>query len=92
MKTEAGSCSWSGRCQAAFEKLKRLLIEALLLRSLDEALPDEVVMNASDIGPSAVLLQERHPVASEARKLDSVKLNHTVIGKEMLNVIHALHV
>jgi hypothetical protein len=54
---------WTGRGQDAFELLKQKLIEAPLLRTLDERLPYEVVTDASDLGLSGVLLQEGHPVA-----------------------------
>ena len=83
---------WTGRCQDAFEKLKRSLIEAPLLRTPDEKKPYEVVTDASDYGLGAVLLQEGHPIAFESRKLNSAELNYTVTEKEMLAVVHALRV
>jgi hypothetical protein len=39
-----------------------------------------------------VLLQEGHPVAFESRKLNLAELNYNVTEKEMLAVVHALHV
>ena len=84
--------TWTGRCQDAFEKLKRSLLEAPLLRTPDESKPYEVVTDASDYGLGAVLLQEGHPVAFESRKLNSAELNYTVTEKEMLAVVHALRV
>ena len=84
--------NWTGRCQDAFEKLKRSLVEAPLLRSPNEAKPYDVITDASDYGLGAVLMQEGHPVAFESRKLNSAELNYTVTEKEMLAVIHALRV
>jgi hypothetical protein len=84
--------NWTGRCQDAFELLKQKLVEAPLLCTPDEALPYEVVTDASDIGLGAMLLQEGHPVAFESRKLNSAELNYTVTEKEMLSVVHALRV
>ena len=63
--------NWTGRCQDAFEKLKRSLVEAPLLRTPDEAKPYDVITDASDYGLGAVLLQEGQPVAFESRKLNS---------------------
>ena len=84
--------NWTGRCQDAFESLKRGLAEAPLLRTPDERLPYEVVTDASDYGLGAVLLQEGRPIAFESRKLSSAELNYTVTEKEMLAVVHALRV
>jgi hypothetical protein len=75
-----------------FELLKQKLTEAPLLRTPDEKLPYEVVMDASDLGLGAVLLQEGRPVAFEPRKLNSAELNHNVTEKEMLSVVHSLRV
>ena len=83
---------WTGRCQDAFEKLKRSLIEAPLLRTPDEKKPYDVITDASDYGLGAVLLQEGRPIAYESRKLNSAELNYTVTEKEMLAVVHALRV
>jgi hypothetical protein len=89
---KANAWDWTGRCQDAFELLKQKLTEASLLRTPDERLPYEVVTDASDLGLGAVLLQEGHPVAFESRKLNSAELNYNVTEKEMLAVVHALHV
>jgi hypothetical protein len=57
--------AWTGKCQNAFQKLKHLLTEASLLRTLDESKTYCVVTDASDIGLGGVLLQEGHPIAYE---------------------------
>jgi hypothetical protein len=83
---------WTGRCQDAFELLKQNLTEAPLLRTPDESLPYEVVMDASDLGLGGVLLQEGQPVAFESRKLNDAELNYQTTEKDMLAVVHALRV
>jgi hypothetical protein len=83
---------WTGRCQDAFELLKQKLIEAPLLRTPNESLPYEVVMDASDLGLGGVLLQEGHHVAFESRKLNDAELNHQTTEKEMLAIVYALRV
>jgi hypothetical protein len=89
---KANAWDWTGRCQDAFELLKQKLNEAPLLRTPNEKLPYEVVMDASDLGLGAVLLQEGNSVAFESRKLNSAELNYNVTEKEMLAVVHALRV
>ena len=84
--------NWTGRCQYAFEELKRRLTVAPLFRTPNESKPYEVVTDASDLGLGAVLLQDGHPVAFESRKINSAELNYTVTKKEMLAVVHALRV
>jgi hypothetical protein len=83
---------WIGRCQDAFELLKQKMIEAPLLRTPNESLPYEVVTDASDLGLGGMLLQEGHPVAFESRKFNDAELNYQTTEKEMLAVVHALHV
>jgi hypothetical protein len=83
---------WTGRCQDAFELLKQKLIEAPLLRTSNESLPYKVVTDASDLRLGGVLLQEGHSVAFASRKLNDAGLKYQTTEKEMLAVVHALHV
>jgi hypothetical protein len=89
---KANAWNWTGHCQDAFELLKQKLVEAPLLRTLDERLLYKVVTDASNLDLGAVLLQKGHPVAFESRKLNSTELNYNVTEKEMLAVVHALRV
>jgi hypothetical protein len=84
--------AWTGKCQDAFKKLKHLLTEAPLLSTPDECKTYRVVTDASDIGLGGVLLQKGHPIAYESRKLNSDEQNYTTTEREMLAVVHALHV
>jgi hypothetical protein len=89
---KASAWNWTGRCQDAFDLLKQKLVEAPLLRILDDRFPYEVVTDASDLGLGAVLLQECHLVAFESRKLNSAELSYNIAEKEMLALVHALRV
>jgi hypothetical protein len=68
--------AWTGKCQDALEKLKHLLTEAPLLRTLDESKIYCVVTDASDIGLGKLLLQEGHSIAYDSRNLNSAEQNY----------------
>ena len=46
--------------------------------------------DASREGIGAVLMQDRHPIAFESRKLLKVKKSYSIYDKEMLAIMHAL--
>ena len=59
------------------------------------ALPDhtrvfEVHTDASDFAIGGVLMQERHLIAFESRKLNDTEKRYTVQEKEMTAIIHCL--
>ena len=59
---------WSKRCQKAFEKLKKFMVEAPLLRYLDFHKEFTLTNDASNVGLGAILLQEGHPCCYIYRK------------------------
>ena len=64
---------WTDACQEAFEKLKVVVSSEPVLRLPDFELPFEVHTDASDKAISGVLVQEKHLVAYESRKLNEVE-------------------
>ena len=59
------------------------------------ALPDhtkvfEVHTDASDFAIGGVLMQDRHPIVFESRKLNNTERLYTVQKKEMTVIIHCL--
>lgn len=88
--------TWTREADAAFETLKKSLVEAPIL-----ALPDPdrefiATTDASDFAIGAVLSQDQgrgpQPVAFESRKMTPAERNYAAHEKELLAIIHALKV
>lgn len=56
----------------------------------DHRLPYEVHTVASDFAIRGILMQERHPIAYESKKLNDVERKYTVQEKEMTVMVHCL--
>ncbi len=52
--------------------------------------PFEVISDASLLGTSAVLLQDKLPIAYSSKKYIPAENNYTVSEQEMLGIVHAL--
>ncbi|XP_054805380.1 uncharacterized protein LOC129308324 [Prosopis cineraria] len=81
---------WSQDCQDAFEKLKQMVAQEPVMSLPDYSKPFEVHTDASDFAIGGVLMQERHPIAYESRKLNDTERRYTVQEKEMSAIIHCL--
>ncbi|RVW50368.1 Transposon Tf2-2 polyprotein [Vitis vinifera] len=79
-----------GRCQQAFEDLKKAVTEEPVLALPDHTKVFEVHTDASDFAIGGVLMQERHPIAFESRKLNDAERRYTVQEKEMTAIVHCL--
>ena len=89
--------SWTDKCQAAFDKLRAVLISAPVLRLPDVGRPFRVVTDASEIAVAGVLMQqdnegEWHPIAYTSRRLRPEEKNYHANERETLAVMHALRV
>ncbi|GJU91000.1 putative nucleotidyltransferase, ribonuclease H [Tanacetum coccineum] len=74
---------WDEGCQAAFESLKKAVIEEQMLRLPDVTMPFELHTDASDFAIGGVLMQDGYPIAFESRKLNETERKYTVQEKEM---------
>ncbi|PWA81445.1 hypothetical protein CTI12_AA187700 [Artemisia annua] len=83
---------WDEKCQAAFENLKKAVIEEPVLRLPDVTMPFELYTDASDFAIGGVLMQDGHPNAFESRKLNETERKYTVQEKEMTAIIHCLRI
>ena len=81
-------------CQKSFDKHKAILKSApvLLVPSFDKEF--KLAIDASDVGPGSVLLQEDdncvdHPVCYYSKKFNKHQRNYSTIEKECLSLIPA---
>ena len=81
---------WTHACKEAFKKLKAIVSSEPVLCFPDFELPFEVYIDASDKVISGVLVQEKHPVAYESRKLNEEEQKCSTHEKEMIAVVHCL--
>ena len=86
---------WSTECQRAFEKIKSLLLSALVLKAPDFEKPFKLQIDSIDIGIGAVLLQEGHhginyPVSYFSYKFNKHQVNYSTTEKETLALLLSL--
>lgn len=88
--TQNGAFVWTPQAQECFEKFKILMTTCLVLALPDFTRPFELHCDASGEGIGVVLMQDRHPIAFESRKLRGPKLSYNIYDKEMLAIMHEL--
>ena len=86
--------TWSQACEAAFDKLKTMLVSPPIMRYPNWNLPFEIMCDASDYAIGAVLRQREDKKAFviyyASKTLDSAQANYTTTEKEFLAVVFAL--
>ena len=86
--------AWSQACEAAFEKLKTMLVSPPIMRSPNWNLPFEIMCDASDYAIGAVLGQREDKKAFviyyASKTLDFAQENYTITEKDFLAVVFAL--
>ena len=84
----------SQACEAAFDKLKTMLVSPPIMRSPNWNLPFKIMCDTSDYVIGAVLGQREDKKAFVIyyanKTLDSAQANHTTMEKEFLAVVFAL--
>lgn len=81
---------WSDRAQAAFDQLKRVLTEALVLTLPDFSQSFTLETDASGSGVGAVLSQQSHPIAFFSRKLSPRMQAQSVYVRELYAITAAV--
>jgi hypothetical protein len=88
--TKKGAFKWSPEAQSTFEKMKKVMSTCPVLALPDFAQHFTVEYDASGEGIGAVLMQNRHSIVYESRKLRGPELLYIIYDKEMLANMHAL--
>jgi hypothetical protein len=85
---------WIPEAQVAFERLKVLFTEALILRHFDPDLPVFLSTDASGFAKSAIFCQKHdgqlHPVAFWSCKSNPAECNYDIHDRKMLAIVLAL--
>ncbi|PKI46331.1 hypothetical protein CRG98_033274 [Punica granatum] len=87
---KARAWEWTDECQAAFDRLKRVVTDEPVLTLPCYGKPFEVETDASDFAIGGVLMQDGHSIAFKSRKLCDVERRYMVQEKEMMVVVHCL--
>ena len=86
--------AWSQACEAAFDKLKTMLVSPPIMRSPNWNLPFEIMCDDSDYPIGAVLGQREDKKAFviyyASKTLDSAQENYTTTEKEFFVTVFAL--
>ena len=78
---------WHNEQEQSFKTLKKLVIEAPILKYFDPHKPTKLSVDASSKGLGAVLLQDGHPIAYASTALMQTQQNYAQIEKEMLPIV-----
>lgn len=88
--TKKGAFRWTEEAQQVFEKLKEVMSSCPVLALPDFNQPFVLECDASGDGIGAVLMQNKHPIVYESRKLNKLEKLYSIYDKEMLAIMHAL--
>jgi hypothetical protein len=88
--TKKGAFKWNEEAQMTMDKMKKVMSTCPVLALPNFNLPFTLECDASGEGIGAILMQNRHPLSYESRKLRGPELLYTIYEKEMLAIMHAL--
>jgi hypothetical protein len=84
------SHAWGSQHTDAFNTVKKLVSEDILLQYPDFNKPFELISDASVVGCGAVLLQDGKPVAFTSKKFSPAEQNYATGEQELAGIHHAL--
>ena len=86
---------WGKEEQASFDKIKKILINALIFTLLNPSKLYILETDASNFAVGTVLLQRssnslKHPIAYYSRKMLLTEMNYPIYNKKLLVIVVAL--
>ncbi|MGH7974240.1 MAG: RNase H-like domain-containing protein, partial [bacterium] len=81
---------WTEEHTKAFNKMKSLVSQDVLLRFPDEKVPFDIYTDASEFQLGAIIKQAGNPIAFYSRKLTPPQRQYTTIEKELLSIVETL--
>lgn len=88
--TQKGAFRWTEDSEVVFDRLKQVMSTCPVLALPNFSIPFILECDASRSIIGAILMQDRHPIAFESRKLRGNKLLYSTYDKEILAIMHAL--
>jgi hypothetical protein len=88
--TKKGAFKWIDEAQLDFNKVKKVMSTCLVLTLPYFSQPIILECDTSGEGVGVVLMQNRHPIAFERKKLRGCDFLYTIYDKEMIFIMHAL--
>ena len=85
-----GAFVWTQEARECFMRFKEIMTTCPVLALPDFMKPFELQCDASGEGVGAVIMQDKHPIAYESRKLRGPERSFSIYDKEMLAIMHAL--
>lgn len=88
--TKKGAFTWTEEAQQVFDKLKEVMSSCPILALPDFNQPFVLECDASSEEIGAALMQNKHPINYESRKLNNAERLYSIHDKNMLAIMHAL--
>jgi len=81
---------WTDEHQKAFEEMKALITQDVMIHYPDHNLPYHIYTDTSEFQMGFVIMQEGALVAYFSRKLNAAQRNYSTIEKELLSIFETL--
>jgi len=88
--TGRGTFEWTREHQEAFDNMKSIMAQEVLLVYPDSNKPYDIYTDASDYQMGACILQNGKPVLYWSRKLSDAQANYSTMEKELLAIVYCL--
>jgi hypothetical protein len=85
-----GPIVWEQIHQEAFEKIKQVITDQVMLSFPDFNKPFEIHTDASDFQLGSVIMQDNKPIAFYLQKLNSAQQNYMTGERKMLSIVETL--